>query len=348
MRADALRERMARSFDAHFDPTWGSRFWLERAAALGLDPRRDIRSLEALHLLGDLTQRDLVGRPLLDFVPRRFHRAARDLVVAQTGGATGASAWTAYTPAEFRAAFVEPFVAAAEHLAFPRREAWVFAAPTGPHIIGRAADEIAAAMDSPPPFKVDFDPRWARTLERGSFAARRYLAHVVEQAADAIRTQHARVLFATPPVVESLAETLSDAERREIRAVHYGGMALDRAVLARLQGEAFPEALHLSGYGNTLMGCCLELNVEHGRAPAYFAHGDRLHVDLRPQPDDDADGRVCLSRFDDAFLIVNLLERDAASWIEAPADAPRGFARRGLLDPRPPRAAADTLTKGLY
>ena len=43
-----------------------------------------------------------------------------------------------------------------------------------------------------------------------------------------------------------------------------------------LQTDAFPSAVHLSGYGNTLFGCCLELGVAIGRELIYYPLGDRI------------------------------------------------------------------------
>jgi hypothetical protein len=339
---------MHRVFDAHFDLKWGSQFWLERAAEHGLDPRRDIRSLDELGLLGHLSQFDLVGRPLRDFIPRRFHGEMPRMVIAQTGGTTGQSAWTAYSPQEFSEAFVAPFVAAAEFLGFPKGANWLYAGPSGPHIISRASEHLAHAMSSPAPFMLDLDPRWAKKLEPGSFAQRRYTAHVVEQSVAIVREQGASVLFTTPPLASAIGEALNPEERHSIAAVHYGGMRLETDTLKRLQMEVFPAALHLSGYGNTLMGCCLELDTSPGRTPVYFPFGDRLHIALLAEDRDAPNGRVCMSRFDETYLVVNLLERDHAVWADGPPDAPNGFAARGLRDPSPATQASAPLAQGLY
>ncbi|MCP6726024.1 hypothetical protein NL526_28610, partial [Klebsiella pneumoniae] len=86
-----------------------------------------------------------------------------------------------YRSDELLEAFVDPFVSAARALGFPTSEQWLFIGPSGPHIIGKVVKHLAGRFESAEPFSVDFDPRWAKKLPRGSFAAHRYLAHVVEQ-----------------------------------------------------------------------------------------------------------------------------------------------------------------------
>src|SRR5689334_2966282 len=82
---ESVDQRLRRVIDLHFDPVDGSRFWLDRAAAMGFDPRSNVRTLEDLDLLGHLTAQELRARPLLDFVPRALHELRAELVVAQTG-----------------------------------------------------------------------------------------------------------------------------------------------------------------------------------------------------------------------------------------------------------------------
>jgi hypothetical protein len=242
----------------------------------------------------------------------------------QTGGATGPGAWTCYTKADFEAAFVAPFIAAAEWIGFPRGGAWLYAGPSGPHVIGLAARRLARDFSGSPLLSVDLDPRWARKLAAGSFGQQRYLTHVIEQCLPIIREQNADVLFTTPPIAVAIGETLSESERACISGLHYGGMPLTREALDRLQLELFPNAVHLSGYGNTLVGCLLELNCSPRRELCYFPYGDRLHIDLvtDSSPSGPDSGHVRISRFDEAHLILNLVERDVATPVHAPGGAP--------------------------
>ncbi len=335
----------------HFDPVRGSLFWLRRAAELGIDrPHATLRGLGDLPRLGTLWPHEMRKVPLMDLVPRSLHQSRSNLLVAQTGGTTGPGVWTAWLPEEFTDAFVRPFALAASAAGFPRGGTWLALCPSGPHIIGRAAIAIARATGGMDPFMIDLDPRWIRSLEPGSFVHGRYVAHVLAQAADVLEHQPIDVLFATPPLLLALAERLPESVRRRIRGVHHGGMAMTTEDRRRLQEESFPEAVHLSGYGNTLLGCCLEL--PGGDRLDHFPLGRRLHLEVRdeagePCPDG-VRGRVHATRLDESVLLVSLAERDEASLVAPPPDAPAGFELPGLRRPAPLATTRSVATAGLY
>ncbi len=349
MNTSRLTQHQSDVLRTHLDPKWGSAHWIDRAGRLGMGGADEVHTIEDIKRLGPISPHDLRERPLWDYIPRRYHDQSQRLVIGQTGGTTGAPVWTAYLDEEFRAAFVQPFVDVAEYVDFPRGESWLFVGPSGPHIIGQAARAIARAVGSAEPFTVDFDPRWARKLTRGSVAAARYLQHVTDQAMQIIESQPVGVLFATPPVLLELAERMTPDQRQRVRGVHYGGMAITEDVLLKLQCECFPNAVHLSGYGNTLLGCCPELTTQSGRALDYFPHGDRLLLNILDDNDQPAPfGRVVASRFDHSFLIINLYERDYAHRVDLPRNAPSAFQGPGLRNPHTPAPVADTVPVGLY
>lgn len=342
-----LTQRLRRVISIHFDPVWGSDFWLDRAAALGIDGLRHLHAIEDLHLLGEMTPDDLNARPLLDYVPRRYHNRLDQLVVAQTGGTVnGKGTWTAYRDDEFLEAFVLPFVVAASALEFPAGKQWLFVGPSGPHVIGKVVRHLAAAFGSADPFAVDFDPRWAKKLPPASFARQRYLGHVVDQAMAVISAQEVDVLFTTPPVLIALAGGMSVAQRERIRAVHYGGLVVTPQEMLHFQSEVFPNALHLSGYGNTLFGCCMELHATRGREIDYFPFGHRLLFEV--DANDSRPGAVRFTRLDETFLIVNMRERDVAHAIAPPQHRPDDFELPGLRNPHPPASLNDRIAVGIY
>ncbi len=332
--------RLAQMLAVHCDPKDGSPFWIERTAKMGLDPRREIASIEDLPRMGTMSPSDLADRPVEDFIPRSLIEERNEMVIAQTGGTLGRGEWTAYLQHEFEAAFVTPFVAAARHVGFPEGENWLYVGPSGPHVIGQAAQHIARAMGSFPPFAVDFDSRWAKKLPPQSFAAGRYLDHVVEQAMDIVNTQDIGVLFSTPPVLNRLAREMSDDQRGRIHGVHYGGLALAAKDLERFHQELFPNAVHLSGYGNTLFGCALELDATTGRSIRYFPHGHRLLLGITRDSETSYDaigqrGPLVFSRLDHACMLINVLERDEVTLVTPPANAPEGFTTTGAETPEP-------------
>lgn len=351
-RTESISDRWMDVLDLHFHPRHGSTFWLERSAGLGINVPRDVRTVEDLSRLGTMTPSDLLNKPLRHFVPRALHDEWSDLVVGQTGGTTGPGAWSAYLESEFEEAFVTPFAVAAEHVGFPRSIDWLYIGPSGPHIIGKVVRSLASSLESSDPFSVDFDPRWAKKLPPDSLAFVRYLDHVVQQALDVISQQDIGVLFTTPAVLARLAKVLSPSQRESIQGVHYGGMALSPVELEHFQTVLFPNAVHLSGYGNTLFGCCLELQTTVGRPLDYFPYGDRLWFEVVDEhgavKQVGETGQVCFTRMDRSMMIVRMLERDEATLISTPTKAPVGFRLCGVRDPHSPRSLAPTQRPGLY
>lgn len=351
-RTETLEERLQRVLALHFHPELGTPYWLDRTWALGIDPTRDIRSVENLAILGDMRPDDLSARPLLEYVPRALRPMSQQFILGQTGGTTGGGTWTAYRADEFYEAFVQPFAVAASHLRFPRGASWLYIGPSGPHIIGKVAPHLARVVGSGDPFSVDFDARWAKKLPDGSFAHDRYTQHVVDQAITVIESQEIGVLFSTPVVLARLATLMTDRQRDRVRGVHYGGMAISPQELERFQLERFPNAVHLCGYGNTLFGCCLELTNLPGRPLDYYPFGNRLllevvdsHGKLVPHGET---GMVRFTRLDESMLIVRMIERDRASSIAVPASTPGGYALAGVRNPGTHVSADAQLSIGLY
>jgi hypothetical protein len=332
----------------HFDPDHGTPFWLERAASLGLNPRRDVRTIDDLRLFGPMDEEALRQRPLEDFIPRCYRQRRHDWIVGETGGTTGAPKTTMFLMEDFHAAFIAPFVAAARYREFPLGENWLYIGPGGPHLIGKAARLCATALNSADPFTIDFDPRWVKKFPPQSLAFGRYLNHVLDQAMRIIATQHIGVLFTTPKVLVQLAATMTDAQKAVIRGIHFGGMALEPETF-RCIGDAFPNAVMISGYGNTLFGMCPEFLGDPDLPLEYFPIGNRLILQTvvadqnipaserlyRPAAAGET-GQIVCSRLDPSFLILNLFERDQGQLVEPPAVYRRsGCLTNGLRNPQP-------------
>jgi len=210
-------------------------------------------------------------------------------------------------------------------------------------------------MDSPDPFTVDFDPRWAGKLVPESFARKRYLRHIHDQAMHVMRSQNVGVLFTTPPVLESLGDRIPADKRMRIGGIHLGGMPVtvnQRKALA----DRFPRAVILSGYGNTLFGMAPELAVSTGDGVGYYPHDTRMIIrvvkdngrrdTLVPYGER---GRVVVHRFDETQFIANMIERDTAVRIRpVPEAAADGFVLDGLRDPQPLTGDNRLPVAGLY
>ena len=334
-------EWLRRILAIHFDPQGGAPYWLRRQRELGIDVRAEIRTLADLDRLGTMDADTLRGRSVLEFVPRSRRGFLAGAILTETGGTTGRPQRTLFSPDEFRRAFVDPFVRVAQATDFPREALWLWAGPSGPHVIGQAAAACAAALGSPQPLSIDFDPRWYRRLPHDSMARQRYLEHLIDQALDVLRTEPVSVLFTTPAMLQRLAHAMTDAQRRRIRGVHYGGMRVEPALLHAAQTDWFPQAVHLAGYGNSLFGLCMEFGGPADRTLRYYPLGPRHQVRVGQ------DGHVYVTRLDPTVLLVRVRERDVARPLPPPGAPWEGFGA-GIEDPHPPDEQTATAAIGIY
>lgn len=338
----------------HFDPEAGSPYWLNRQQELDFDVRTQIREIDDLARFGPFDLADLGRFPVTDFVPRSV-LAVGGLILAETGGTTGPPRATTYSPTDFDAAFIAPFLArVSPECAFDGGH-WLWLGPGGPHIIGKAAQRIAALTTGSDAFSVDFDPRWFRRLSAGSLGRTRYLDHVLDQALAVLTNQDVRYLFCTPVVLAALAPRLAAERRAAIRFVYLGGMPVTTPLREAL-GIAFPAARFLAGYGNTLFG------VTHERAPGwptaapcdYLPDTERLVVRVVPFGDEVDAGRVArrvasgergqvmMHRLDCSGFLPCVLERDSAERIALGDD------QDGLRDPQPMNVSGLRIDTGIY
>jgi phenylacetate-coenzyme A ligase PaaK-like adenylate-forming protein len=346
-------DRLRAVLDLHFHPKHGSAYWLGRQAALGWDVRDRVRTVADLWKLGLTPADDLRTRPVRDFIPKTFHDRLDRFITGETGGTSGRPCATAYRDDEFEAAFVTPFMRVAEATGFPTGRSWLFVGPTGPHVIGKAVRELARRTGSIDPSSVDFDPRWAKRLAEGSLARSRYLDHVTAQALDVLAREEVGVLFTTPPVLAALAARMTDRQREALAGIHYGGLSITPETVNGFR-EAFSNAVHLAGYGNTLFGVVMEVADGHRTAMDYFPLGDRVVFDVT-QPHgfekvaSGERGRVAFHRLDESCFLPAMIERDEAEWIVPSADARRlGCHTGGLRGPRPPADSTGKLRHGIY
>ena len=343
----------------HLDPDFGAPYWIGRSRALNLRVAQ-IQRVDDLALLGPMDAQALAQLSVEDFIPRKFIHRRGECVIAETGGTLGRAKFAVHRDDEFEAAFVRPFVTAATKAGFPLGVNWLFVGPSGPHIIGKAARACARAMGAPDPFTTDFDPRWAKKLPDGSLARTRYVQHIAAQALNILETQSIGAIFATPPVIESLAEKIAPAKRDAVRGIHFGGMPVTSALRQRLH-ELFSHAVLISGYGNTLFGVAPELHYSDATGIDYFTQGTRLLYRVVPLAIADESkrisetvgylerGQICAHRLDEMQFIANMLERDTAVRIPPLKNfSADGFILDGLRDPQPLIDATTRPALGLY
>ena len=131
--SDELQSHLLRMLALHFHPENGSPYWLKREREMGIDVRRSVKGVGDLYKLGLMNDESLRGIQVEEFVPRIFLSQKHRLILGDSAGSTGTPKVTAYAEEDFRCAFIDPFVKAAEAMRFPRGENWLFIGPSGPH-----------------------------------------------------------------------------------------------------------------------------------------------------------------------------------------------------------------------
>lgn len=361
--ATPVNDWLAHIMSVHFDRQNGSPYWLEKERELGMDARREIRTLEDLKKFGPMAEEDLRRYPIEHFIPRHILKDKTRLVMGETAGTTGRPKVTAYLFSEFYTVFVDWFRVVAERRNFPKGCNWLWVGPSGPHIIGKAVGYVARCVGSMEPFSIDFDPRWAKKLKKDSMGYRRYLDHLVGQALNILDTQEIGVIFATPPTLLELAAKMPEKMRTRIQGIHYGGVSIEKPLLRRFKEELFPSAVHISGYGNTLFGLALEIEGSEEFDLDYYPPGPRMILQVVSTRDGltpskerlsqvvnyGEEGQVVFHRLDESFFIPNMFERDRAVRIPpCPAALDLGVTQDGVRNPEVLTELRETVKTGFY
>jgi hypothetical protein len=298
----------------HFDPATGSPYWLDRAARLSFDPR-DITRYEQLSAFGPFPLGELRVVDPADLVPLVLPRPLAGKVW-ETGGTTGDPCRVFYT---------EPMLRhrgawrrwAIEREGFEPGKIWLQATPTGPHIIGHGAWDLADLYDAQV-YGIDFDPRWVKRLLRAGKLreATDYTSHVVEQVTTILTTRPVDYLVTTPALLQATA-------RREPELVaQLGGAWLSGTHITpdmwRNLVKALDGGLLSIQYGNTL-GNALPLTVQHeGALMPYLPNYPQITMAVVDKDDwtrvlDYGEyGQVRLTVMHEDLFLPNILERDLA------------------------------------
>lgn len=333
----------------HFSPETGCPYWLDWARRAGWDPRERVRGI------GDIARFDHFDDEVLrKEEPERFVPAVyrgRPYNIFETGGTTGMPkqriGWEDYKTdySEFSEHYGDEF--------FPRGANWLMVGPTGPRRLRLAVEHLANVRGGSCYF-IDLDPRWVkRLIGMGELAmARKYQEHVVDQAVTLLRHRTIACLFATPKLLESLAERISLVQAG-IRGVFCGGTTMTPQYVRFLIEEVLEGQVNFAPtYGNTLMGLAISrrLRPEDNYSLTYYAPQPRavLRVVDPKRPESEVGygeyGRVELTTMTREFFMPRFLERDEA--IRRPAC--EEFPWDGVGDVRPFQSGSKPVVEGVY
>jgi len=351
--ADAARQALdawiRELMDWHFSPATGTPFWLAWKEAAGWDPRDQVQGITDLDRFGFFQDEWLRTTPLAHWVPRAY--LGRPYQVFETGGTTGMPKqrlnWNDFQTDY--AAFSDKLNPAG----FPFGADWLHLGPTGPRRL-RLAVEYLANIRGGVCFHIDLDPRWVvrLTKEGRRDVLAEYMDHLMEQTVVLLKHRPVRCLYATPRLLEALAERLSIPDAG-ITGVFCGGTSMTPQVTRFLVEEVLENRVIFEPtYGNVLMGVAYAkpLAPEDGWSVAYYAPQPRAVLRV-VDPDDPcrdveygATGRVLLTTLTREFFMPNFLERDQAR--RAPPCAL--YPWDGVQDVRPFQRMGERVVEGVY
>jgi hypothetical protein len=331
----------------HFDPATGCPFWLDYAAKLGWDPRREVRTYADLDRFPNFQDDWLRGGPVRRWVPKAY--ADQPIFVFETGGSTGVPK-SRININDFRTDY-EDFSAKLPDEFFPQGSDWMQVGPTGPRRLRLAVEHLAQHRGGIC-FMVDLDPRWfIKTLKMGQPEwAEGYKRHVIDQALTLMRAHpNIQCLFTTPKLLEALCEKVN-LKNAGIKGVFCGGTEMT----PKFHKYAVEELLHgvyfAPTYGNTLMGLATHRQLKDDYAVVYYPPVPRAVIDVVDF--DDASrlveygktGRVRLTTLTKEFFMPRFLERDECER-EAPCDQ---YPWDGVRNVRPFSRFSTSVVEGVY
>ena len=339
----------------HFNPETGCPFWLDFAAKLGWDPRREISCFEDLRKFPPFQDEWLRGGPVRRWLPKGLE--GKPLFTFETGGTTGVPK-SRLQIEDFRTDY-EIFSETLPDEYFPRGANWLMLGPSGPRRL-RLAVEHLCQFRGGICFCVDLDPRWViKLIKWGEFAAlEKYKAHVIDQAVTLLNAGHEiRCMFTTPKLLESLAEALeklgSSVKEMGITGIFAGGTEFTPQYTRFAMEELLGGGVYLTPtYGNTLMGlaCSKPVTPEDGYKITYYAPQPRAVIEVVSFEDPDMvvdygeTGRVRLTTLTRETFIPGFLERDECER-ERPYEK---YPWDGVSGVRPFRQLAAQTTVGVY
>ncbi|MFC4148108.1 hypothetical protein ACFO0M_17790 [Micromonospora mangrovi] len=335
-RVETFDERVRRLLRWHFDPETGSTFWLQQRAKLDFDPLTDVNDAAGLLRFPDLTD-ELRHVPVDELIPRGLRGTG--FQVYESGGTSGAP--KRIVDREYRRRLLSWAMGRLRAHHIPEPANWLHLGPTGPHVFAYDCSRYAA-LGKGMFHTVDFDPRWVKKLVASGDVdiVKRYVRHLLDQAAEVLRSQPIKVLSTTPPLIEAIC---ADAElhalvERNVETIIWAGTSFSSESLRQVEELFFPEKTIVGIYGNTLMGVAPQRPRRHDDTHlcVFEPYAESVRIDV---VDDDGAvveygqrGRVRLSLVSEEMFLPNVIERDTAVRVE-PADhgAVDGLAEVGTV-----------------
>jgi hypothetical protein len=345
----------------HFSEATGCPYWLQRRKTLGFDPLKDVRGFADLARFPDVAD-EWRETAATDLVPKGL--AAGPVFVWETGGTTGAPRRIIEGGERYTGSVQSAVQDVLDSHGFPAPRktgapcGWLNVGPTGPHQTGKNR-QTAAVNRGCLPYVIDLDPRWVKRLYREGRQdeASRYVAHVIDQTLDVLRTQPIQIMSATPPLIQAMCEHQEayDLIRQKIKGIVWGGTSMSEETLRLLEEELLPGIPIVGTFGNSLASgnvwqrprkpgdpfrCVFGVYVP--APPAYMLQLVALDDSTKEVAAGET-GRVKFHILKREFFLPNHVERDAAVCVE-----PRAFGPNPSLSLVRPLEGARREVEGVY
>lgn len=310
-----LDEHVREIVQWHFSPETGCPFWLEFAAKLSFDPRKEIHGYDDLKKLGHFEDEWLRGGPVRRWVPKGL--AGKPVYVFETGGSTGVPK-SRININDFQTDY-ELFSETLSAESFPLGSDWLMLGPTGPRRLRLSIEHLAQHRGGIA-FFVDLDPRWVNKLIKASKWQEldEYKRHVVDQGLNILRAhENIKCVFTTPKLLEALCEKIN-LVKYGITGIFCGGTEMNAQFHRFAREELVPGVDFVPTYGNTLMGlaCHKPFDPKDNYAITYYPPAPRAVFEIVDPDDTDKrvdygeTGRVMLTTLTKEFFMPRFLERD--------------------------------------
>ena len=280
----------------HFHESTGCPFWLQKKAELDFDPLKDVKGFDDLKKFPLFEDEWLRGGPVRRWVPKAYDD--KPTYVFETGGTTGIPKsrvviedhWIDY----------EVFSDTLPEQYFPKGSNWLMLGPSGPRRLRLAVEHLAQQRGGIC-FCIDLDPRWVVKLIKKGWMEHleEYKKHCIDQAVTVLTAGHdVKCMFATPKLLESLAQALEDRGTSipevGISGIFSGGTEFTPQWTRFCVEEYFGGPPEESGvymtptYGNTLMGlaCSKPVTAAENYKISYYAPQPRAVTEVVSFDDD--------------------------------------------------------------
>jgi len=344
----------------HFHESTGCPFWLQKKSELKFDPLTEVRCYDDLKKFPAFEDEWLRGGPVRRWVPKAYESSP--IYVFETGGTTGIPK-SRIVIDDFRIDY-EMFSETLPDQYFPKGSNWLMLGPSGPRRL-RLAVEHLCQFRGGICFCIDLDPRWVIKLIKKGWMEHleEYKKHCIDQAVTILTAGHdIKCMFATPKLLEALANTLEDRGTSlpevGVTGIFSGGTEFTPQWTRFCVEEYFGGPPEQSGvymtptYGNTLMGlaCSRPVTAEDGYKISYYAPQPRAVIEVVDFDQHDnvvgygQTGRVKLTTLTKEFFVPGFLERDEGER-EPPYER---YPWDGISGVRPYRGLASETTVGVY